>query len=225
MHTSASPFQHSAAMAAPTLELFFDVVSPYSWFGFEQLLDSDYCAHYTPILRPAFLGGIMKATGNQPPATLPARGAYMIHDLQRNARYFGLKLVSMPSNFPVSTLKAQRLLALLSTERPAILVPAARALWRAYWGDDRDISTDAALLDVLVGVLSAGGSLKASDEATALLRQSGSEAVKKTLVANTDAAIAAGAFGAPWFVLRKSPGAEPQSFFGSDRFTLIFQEV
>ncbi|XP_070598134.1 glutathione S-transferase kappa 1-like isoform X1 [Erythrolamprus reginae] len=48
------------------VECFYDVVSPYSWLGFEII------CRYRPIwnldlhLRPVFLGGIMKATGSLP---------------------------------------------------------------------------------------------------------------------------------------------------------------
>ncbi|XP_074803983.1 glutathione S-transferase kappa 1 [Natator depressus] len=37
--------------------------------------------------RPAFLGGIMKETGNQPPAMVPKRGEYMMKDIKRMAKY------------------------------------------------------------------------------------------------------------------------------------------
>jgi glutathione S-transferase kappa 1 len=44
------------------------------------------------ILRPVFLGGIMKEAGNRPPMMVPSKGLYMQKDLLRNAAYFGIPL-------------------------------------------------------------------------------------------------------------------------------------
>ena len=44
------------------------------------------------ILRPFFLGGVMKETGNRPPMMVPAKGLYMAKDLARNAKYFALPI-------------------------------------------------------------------------------------------------------------------------------------
>ena len=43
-------------------------------------------------LRPFFLGGVMKASGNRPPMMVPAKALYMQKDLSRNAKYFGIPL-------------------------------------------------------------------------------------------------------------------------------------
>lgn len=40
------------------------------------------------ILRPFFLGGIMKETGNRPPMMVPSKALYMQKDLIRNSAYF-----------------------------------------------------------------------------------------------------------------------------------------
>lgn len=44
------------------------------------------------ILRPFFLGGVMKASGNRPPMMVPSKALYMHKDLARNAAYFGVPL-------------------------------------------------------------------------------------------------------------------------------------
>ncbi|CAM5078268.1 unnamed protein product [Natator depressus] len=77
------------------VEIFYDVVSPYSWLGFEMLFIHYYLSHcryrhnwsIELCFRPAFLGGIMKETGNQPPAMVPKRGEYMMKDIKRMAKY------------------------------------------------------------------------------------------------------------------------------------------
>ena len=44
------------------------------------------------VLRPFFLGGVMKTTGNKPPMTVASKGFYMQKDLIRNAAYFGIDI-------------------------------------------------------------------------------------------------------------------------------------
>jgi hypothetical protein len=48
--------------------------------------------------------------------------------------------VKTPSNFPIRSLAAQRLLVALQQQHPEHLVAATRALWVAYWHLDRDIA-------------------------------------------------------------------------------------
>jgi len=43
-------------------------------------------------LRPFFLGGIMKESGNKPPMMVPNKGVYMNKDLARIASYYGVPL-------------------------------------------------------------------------------------------------------------------------------------
>ncbi len=58
------------------MTVYFDTVSPYSYIGVETLLryrDRVWGEKVRVELVPFFLGGVMKASGNQPPATLPAK--------------------------------------------------------------------------------------------------------------------------------------------------------
>ncbi|XP_074003242.1 glutathione S-transferase kappa 1 isoform X2 [Numenius arquata] len=50
-------------MGRTLVDLFYDVVSPYSWLGFEVLCRYQHIWNIDLRLRPAFLGGIMQATG------------------------------------------------------------------------------------------------------------------------------------------------------------------
>ncbi|XP_015729232.1 glutathione S-transferase kappa 1 isoform X2 [Coturnix japonica] len=49
-------------MGRVLVELFYDVVSPYSWMGFEVLCRYQHIWNVDLRFRPAFLGGIMQAT-------------------------------------------------------------------------------------------------------------------------------------------------------------------
>lgn len=180
-------------MSDRTLELFFDVVSPYSYMACSRIDEVAVQHGVTVQWRPFFLGGVMKATGNKPPAQLPARGLYMLKDLTRWSTRLDVPF-RFPSIFPMNTLAAQRILA--SEPDHDAMRDLAKRLFRAYWADDRDISDAAVLADI------AG--------AEALARAQSPEA-KAALRAPTDQAVARGAFGAPTFFLGD------EMWFGNDR--------
>lgn len=176
----------------PALEFFFDVVSPYSYLASARVDAVASAAEVDVRWRPFFLGGAMKATGNQPPATLPARGRYMLQDLQRWAAREGTPF-RFPSRFPVNTILAQR--ALVGLEGDTLRSTAA-ALFHAYWAEDAAIDAPA----VVAGIV---GEDAAAAAATPV--------AKAALRAATDEAVARGAFGAPSFFVGD------ELFFGNDR--------
>ena len=49
----------------PTLDFYYDAVSPYSYFAFEILTNSKHSSAYKLNLKPILLGGVMYATGNK----------------------------------------------------------------------------------------------------------------------------------------------------------------
>ena len=65
------------------IEFFFDVGSPTTYLAWTQLprLAEEVGAEL--VWRPMLLGGVFKATGNASPVTVPAKGRWMLGDLQR----------------------------------------------------------------------------------------------------------------------------------------------
>ena len=84
------------------LELFYDIVSPYSYLALACLHRYRAAWSMELVLRPAWLHGVMKSVGNVPPATLAARAPYLMRDLQRLAGYTGVEL-RLPDVFPGNT--------------------------------------------------------------------------------------------------------------------------
>ncbi|KAK2096797.1 Glutathione S-transferase kappa 1 [Saguinus oedipus] len=78
-----------------TLELFYDVLSPYSWLGFEVLCRYRNIWNIDLQLRPSFIGGIMKDSGNKAPALIPRKGQYMANDIKLLRQH-----VQVPIQFP-----------------------------------------------------------------------------------------------------------------------------
>jgi len=183
-----------------TIEFFFDISSPYSYLAATQI-DGVGARLGVPVTwRPFLLGGVFKAVGNQPPATLPARGRYMLADLHRWAAAYEVPF-SFPSTFPMNTLLAMRALTALE---PAQRPDATLALYRAYWGDDRDLTRPEVLADII-------GEMPVARAVT--------PEVKGALRATTEEAVARGAFGAPTIFVGD------KMFFGNDRLHFVVAAV
>ena len=61
-----------------TAEFFFDVGSPASYLAWTQLPALCAQAGATLVYKPMLLGGVFQATGNASPATVAAKGRYMV---------------------------------------------------------------------------------------------------------------------------------------------------
>jgi 2-hydroxychromene-2-carboxylate isomerase len=180
------------------IQFYFDAVSPYTYLATTQVEALESRIDMPVRWIPFYLGGVMKATGNAPPALVPARGAYMFRDLRRWSKHYGVPF-HFPKAFPINTLTAQRALTSLADDQPA-LREAAHRLFRAYWVEDRDISRPEVLAELLP---------------PAALAAAAEPAVKARLKAASDEAVAAGAFGAPTFLVGR------ELFFGNDRLPFV----
>ncbi|NXR11529.1 GSTK1 transferase, partial [Semnornis frantzii] len=204
-------------MGRSVVELFYDVVSPYSWLGFEVLCRYQHIWNIDLRFRPAFLAGVMQATGNKPPATLPKRGEYMMKDIKRMAKYYQVPLQISKDDFQriisISNLKAMRFITAAGMTQPQYLEPLSREFWISFWSQHEDISQTEKILAI---ARQAGLS---SEFAQKLLEMTSSPAVKDRLKETTEEAIKYGAFGMPAVVVHVN--GEPQLFFGSDRVELL----
>lgn len=214
--------------AVTRIDFFYDVASPYSWLAFETLMRYRSLWDAEINLRPFLLGGIMSATGNKPPGSLPAKGAYMEKDLSRMARYHGAPLVPLKDpRVMFNTLGAQRLLTAASLDAPAHLEALTRQLWTRLWGGKGEIVTAKGLQEAC-----AGAGLEKSVAESLLARCADAE-VKDRLRRVTEEAIERGAFGAPWITLRVSDGDDDddnnnkpwEAFFGCDRFDVLAEAI
>ncbi len=189
----------SAGADKRTVDFFFDVASPYTYLCATQVDEVVRSAGGTVRWRPILLGALFKAVGNEAPARVPAKAQWMLTDLYRWSSEYGVPF-KFPSCFPVNSLKAQR--ACVVAELRGTVREIAMTFFRAYWTEGLDPSTD----EVLARAAGAIG-LSPADLMTELEAPS----VKQALRANTEAAVAAGAFGAPTMVV------SGEVFFGNDR--------
>ncbi|XP_054477653.1 glutathione S-transferase kappa 1-like [Anoplopoma fimbria] len=202
------------------IELFYDVVSPYSWLGFEVMCRYRHVWNIELKLRPAFLGGIMQGAGNKPPGLVPNKFLYMTKDLNRLSGYFGVPLQA-PSDpfeamFQKGSLSAMRFVTAVQEREKGgdeQVVRVSRELWRRIWSEDKDITEPASLSEA---AMKAGLS---DSEIKEVLQLSTSKEIKDKLKSATQNALDYGAFGFPMVVCHVN--GKPDMFFGSDRFELM----
>lgn len=187
------------------LDFYFDFSSPYGYFMAEQI--DAIAARYGRAVtwRPFLLGAVYKQFGGQPLPSLPLKGPYSLHDFARSARFFGLKC-GVPDNFPISTQHAARAHYWLDEQDPVLARRLSMALFRAYFGEGRDISQ----IETVIEIAAING-VKAEALRTGLA----SEAAKTRLRTECEAAIARGVFGSPFVIIDDEP------FWGSDRLPQI----
>jgi 2-hydroxychromene-2-carboxylate isomerase len=188
-----------------TIEFFLDVGSPTTYLAWTQMPGVVKRSGATLINRPFLLGGVFKATGNASPITVPAKGAFVLRDIQRHAKQYGVPF-RLNAHFPMNTLMAMRCAAACTDA--AQLHRYLDLVFVAMWEQGQNIADEA----VLRAVLTAGGL-----DADALLVRSQLPEVKQALIQNTEEAVKRGAFGAPSFFVGD------ELFFGQDRLLMVEQ--
>lgn len=187
-------------MSAPIV-FYFDFTSPYSYLASEKI-DALADKHGRKVQwRPVLLGGIFKALGTASLVQQPGMADYSVKDFARSARFMDVPY-AQPQEFPVSTVAPARAYYWLHGQDCAQARRFAHEVFRAYFADGRNIA------DVEVA-LALGEKVGAGR--TALEAGMSDPAIKDRLRAETDAALAAGAFGAPWIIV------DGEAFWGADR--------
>jgi glutathione S-transferase kappa 1 len=210
MPLSAGP--HPCQLAPMQIELWFDVVSPYSYLAYKVLDRYRRKWGFTLVMKPAFLGGVMKAVGNQAPITLPARAPWLVEDVRGQSRFFDIT-IDVPDGFPHLTIQSMRLLCALCDRKDARAEHVAEALWHGYFAEGK-------LPDDPEVMRAACTSAELSDkEVDELMARIGTDEIKDKLRAATETIVERGAFGFPVIYVERD--GERRRYFGSDRFERI----
>ncbi|MBP6683486.1 MAG: 2-hydroxychromene-2-carboxylate isomerase [Halioglobus sp.] len=187
-----------------TVEFYFDVGSPTAYLAHQRL--QQLRTQYGLDLRymPMLLGGVFKASGNTSPIAIPAKGKYMLEqDLPRFAARYGVPLTFNP-HFPINTLNLMRMA--MAAQQLGCLDAYLDRVFDAIWVDGKNMGDAAVVEQVLAD---------AGLDAGALIARSQDPGVKAELVANTEAAVARGVFGAPTLFM------DGAMYFGQDRLDFI----
>jgi 2-hydroxychromene-2-carboxylate isomerase len=189
-------------MTKATVAFWFDFASTYSYLS-AMRIENEAAKHGVAVdWRPFLLGPIFARQGwtTSPFNIYPAKGRYMVRDIERLAQARGLAF-GMPQRFPANSLLAARLATIGRAEGWAAAF--SRAVFEAQFARGEDIADEAVL----------GAALAAAKlDAAAVLARASDAAVKEALKAETAEAERIGVFGAPSFVT-----ADGELFWGDDR--------
>ncbi len=159
---------------------YFDIISPFAYLQLQRMSEIQALAEVTPV--PIALGAVLAHCGQLGPAEIPKKREFAYRFIDFHARSLGFPL-RFPPTHPFNPLPALRLLCAMEPERRW---QATQAVFNHIWRDG--LAGDSA--EALTRLAQDFG-------ITDLARTISEDAVKLALKANTDTAIAAGAFGVP----------------------------
>lgn len=190
------------------VDYYFAPQSPWAYLGHQRLVEIAERAEATVRVMPIDLGGkVFPISGGLPLGQrAPQRQAYRLVELQRFSEHLNAPLNLKPKYFPVGGDDAARLIIAADlAQGSAAAMQVAGAVLAACWAQERNIADDKVLAELLAEL----------NLSAALLEQSHSQAVQERYEAYTQAAIDAGVFGAPSYVV------EGGIFWGQDRLDFV----
>ena len=191
--------------AARPIDFYFEFSSPYGYIAANLVEDLEKRTGRPVTWRPMLLGPVFKITGQPPLVEVPMKGEYAKRDFPRTARLHGIAYYH-PAKFPIGTVAAVRAFYWVHDRDPMMARSLAKALYRAYFADGVDIGPAAAVVQVARSVGVDGDALAAALE---------DPAMKERAKREVDAALAAGVFGSPYFIVDGEP------FWGCDRMPML----
>ena len=175
----------------PSIDWYFDFISPFAYLQ-SELLAATFPR--TPIrYRPVLFAGLLGAHGQKGPAEIPSKRAFTYRFCVWKARTLGIP-IKFPPEHPFNPLPLLRLAVACDSTPDAV-----HRIFRFVWRDGRlpDLPIEWAELTHDLGV----------DDAQARIAD---PAVKDALRANTNEALARGAFGVPTLAIGE------ELFWGAD---------
>jgi len=191
-----------------TVDYYFAPQSPWAYLGHQRLTEIVQRTSATVRVMPIDLGGkVFPISGGLPLGQrAPQRQAYRLVELQRFSEHLNAPLNLKPKYFPVGGDDAARLIIAADLAHGAqAAMQVAGAILGACWAQERNIADEKVLTELL-----AEQNLPAT-----LLEQSHSQAVQERYENHTQAAIDAGVFGAPSYVI------DGEIFWGQDRLDFV----
>ncbi len=196
-------------MTTKAVDFYFDFGSPTAYLAYTQLSKIAADANAALTYKPVLLGGIFQSAQNASPMMIPAKGAYMMQDLQRYARRYQVPLTFNP-NFPINTLKLMRLTTGVQQHYPQLFEQFLAVMFKAFWVDAQNLGDEAVIRQVLQDN---------QLDADAILALADQPDVKELLKQNTQQANARGLFGVPTMFVGD------QMFWGQDRLDFVVEAL
>lgn len=191
-----------------TVDYYFAPQSPWAYLGHQRLAEIVQRTGAALRVMPIDLGGkVFPISGGLPLGQrAPQRQAYRLVELKRYGQYLNVPLNVKPKYFPVGGDDAARLIIAADLAHGvAAAMAIAGAILAACWAQERNMADDKVLAELL----------HEQNLPASLLEQSHSQAVQVRYETYTQAAIDAGVFGAPSYVV------DGEIFWGQDRLDFV----
>ena len=190
------------------LDIYYDFGSPNAYLAREALKQMQSRIDLTINEHPVLIGGIFKATDNQPPwqafGNCAPKMNYMRLEIERYVKDHGLSKFQFNRHFPVNTLLSMR--AAIAAQEAGLHDKFVGPVFKAMWEESLDISDPCVLAGVLNDVGLDGKGLVAATQ---------DPSIKQKLMEATQAVVDRGAFGLPTFFL------DDDMYFGKDRVWMV----
>ena len=184
----------------------FDFGSPYSYLAYNNLNSIREAGGEVAIM-PVLLGGIFKATGNQPPATVQKKGEYMFKDINRWSQKLDIPFKMNPY-FPILTVPHMR--GAVLAQRENILEKYMQVMFEAIWVKAMNLNDQEILTNIAE---------KSGIDPNQFAEEISSDEIKNKLRENTEFAISKGAFGVPTYYL------DDEMFWGIDSVKFLLDDL
>ena len=184
----------------------FDFGSPYSYLAYNNL-DSIRDAGGEVAILPVLLGGIFKATGNQPPAAVQKKGEYMFKDINRWSKKLDIPFKMNPY-FPILTVPHMR--GAVLAQRENILEKYMQVMFEAIWVKAMNLNDQEILTNIAE---------KSGIDPNQFAEEISSDEIKNKLKENTEFAISKGSFGVPTYYL------DDEMFWGIDSVKFLLDDL
>lgn len=194
-------------MNANYIEFFFDCSSPWTYLSFNALKnlaeDHNLELRYKPILVGGIFNSVNPSVYENRSKPIPIKEKYYLDDIQNWAASRDV-VINWPSIFPINSVRAMR--GCLYAKSNNTLHEYALSVFKAYWTDDKDISSNKVLEDIC---------FENDLDSKKFFEFIDMPSTKQELIDNSKDLIEKGGFGSPTFFYKD------KMFFGNDRLDLL----
>ena len=184
------------------IDYYFSTLSPFAYLAGTRLEEIAARLGASVTYKPLDIMALFPRTGGIAPAERhPIRNAYRAQDLPRQARRLGMDFNLKPAHWPTNAAPSSYAIIAAQNAGGGDLGGLVHGVLHAVWAEEKDIAEDSVVRDLL-----------ATHGYDPSLADSGLLTGAETYAANLEEAVAAGVFGAPFYVVDSG-----QTFWGQDR--------
>lgn len=196
-----------------TVEFYFDLSSPWTRLAFHNIQPIIKENGAEIIWKPFLVGGVFNAVNQDVYAAREnpdnRKFVHSFRVLKDWAALAGLPMNFPSEHHPVKSVHAMRVCCALEDDQAA-LHKFATAAFNAYYGEQRNLDDPAVLIEIANEIGLDGAALAARTQ---------EQQIKDRLRANTEEAIARGAYGSPSIFVPFGKGE--RMYFGNDQLPLV----